>query len=304
MTHADDVRAKGRAFVYGFALRRVAPDEALERKLAGLGVRLLGAHDDHHKIRVPAGSLRAVAALPEVEWLGVSARDQKLSRELSDVRGSRTKPAAVDATAPIPIVVNLFEGDETGEFGRLLEAAGAALGEYDPDLMAYRAVATGPIVDQIAALDFVLFIELIGLTSTAHDQSTPLINTYFLLACADDQNAVVESDEGNNCIASPTAIVTVARPDLVQTALMTTPPAPATTPGATFSVTDTVENRGLVPAEGSTTRYYLSLDAVTSAGDILLTGSRAVPALAAGATQSGTVTVTIPAATPLNTYLQ
>ena len=39
-----------------------------------------------------------------------------------------------------------------------------------------------------------------------------------------------------------------------------------------------------------------------SAGDTLLTGSRAVPALAAGASHSGTVTVTIPAATPLNTY--
>ncbi len=37
-------------------------------------------------------------------------------------------------------------------------------------------MATGPIIDKIAALDFVLFVELIGLTSAAHDQSTPLVD--------------------------------------------------------------------------------------------------------------------------------
>ena len=52
----------------------------------------------------------------------------------------------------------------------------------------------------------------------------------------------------------------------------------------------------------STTRYYLSLDAVKSASDPVLNGSRGVPALAAGGTHSGTVTVTIPAATSPNTY--
>jgi subtilase family serine protease len=41
---------------------------------------------------------------------------------------------------------------------------------------------------------------------------------------------------------------------------------------------------------------------VKNAGDILLTGTRAVPSLAAGATSQGLVTVTIPSTTPLNTY--
>ena len=127
-------------------------------------------------------------------------------------------------------------------------------------------------------------------------------NTYFLLACADDQNAVAEANETNNCIASATAIVTVARPDLVETAVTANPPAPIRAPGTTFSVTDTVQNRGPSASGSSTTRYYLSLDAVKSAGDTLLTGSRGIPALAAGASHSGTVTVTIPAATPLNAY--
>jgi hypothetical protein len=59
-----------------------------------------------------------------------------------------------------------------------------------------------------------------------------------------------------------------------------------------------------VSSTPSTTRYYLSLDTAKAAGDTLLTGSRAVPGLAAGATSPpGTVTVTIPSTTPLNTYL-
>ena len=69
--HADGLRAQGRQFVYGFLLLRVPLDGALEKKLAGLGVRLLGPHVNHQKARLPIGSLDAVAALPEVEWVGV-----------------------------------------------------------------------------------------------------------------------------------------------------------------------------------------------------------------------------------------
>ena len=69
-----------------------------------------------------------------------------------------------------------------------------------------------------------------------------------------------------------------------------------------FPVTDTVQNLGAVASGASVTRYYLSLDAVKSAGDLLLTGSRGVPALAAGASHSGPVTVTIPTTTPPNIY--
>ena len=74
--HADGLRAKGRQFVYGFVLLRARADEALEQKLAGLGVELLGPHDDHHKARLPAPRCHAIAALPEVEWIGVSARSR------------------------------------------------------------------------------------------------------------------------------------------------------------------------------------------------------------------------------------
>jgi subtilisin family serine protease len=174
--HADGLRAEGRQFVYGFLLLRSRLDDALERKLAGLGVQLLGPHDDHHKARLPVASLAAIAAMADVEWLGVSAPEQKLSLELTDLRGSQAQAAIVDPATPIPIVVNLFDGDASGHFRQQLEAAGAAVGEYDAGLQFYRAVATGPAIDKIAALDFVLFVEPMELTSPAHDQSTPLID--------------------------------------------------------------------------------------------------------------------------------
>jgi hypothetical protein len=175
---ADRVRVEGRPFVYGFLLLRVPLDGPLESALARLGVRLLGPHDDHQKVRVPVESLEAVAGLTEVESLGVSLPEQKLSLELADVHAARTDGAAASVATRIPIVINLFEEDGNGSFRRQLEALGATVGEYDPALHFYRAVATGPTIDRIVALDFVLFVELIRSTSPAHDRaprsSTPI----------------------------------------------------------------------------------------------------------------------------------
>ena len=83
---------------------------------------------------------------------------------------------------------------------------------------------------------------------------------------------------------------------------MSNPPATIKR-GASFAVTDTVTNQGGSTAGASTTRYFLSTDAVKSSGDPSLTGSRAVPALAAGASSTGTVTIRVPKATPAGTYV-
>ena len=88
----------------------------------------------------------------------------------------RTHGSAAEDAALIPIVINLFEGGWSGSFRRQLEAAGAVVGEYDPGLSFYRAVATRATIDKIVALDFVLFVELIRPTSGGHDQSTPLVD--------------------------------------------------------------------------------------------------------------------------------
>jgi subtilase family serine protease len=88
--------------------------------------------------------------------------------------------------------------------------------------------------------------------------------------------------------------VDASSPDLVVRAVGN-PPATAVL-GGSFAVTDTVRNEGTGAAGISTTRYYLSLDALKNTGDRLLSATRAVGALASG------VTVSVPSTTRLGRY--
>ena len=117
--------------------------------------------------------------------------------------------------------------------------------------------------------------------------------TYVILACADDTRVVAEDNEANNCLAAASP-VTVVLGDLAATAV-SNPPA-VTSPGASFTVTDTVHNPSSVAVAASVTRFYLSINSVRDAGDVLLTGTRSVAGLASGATSTGQKTVTIPSA--------
>ena len=92
----------------------------------------------------------------------------------------------------------------------------------------------------------------------------------------------------------------MGRPDLVSTAV-SEPPATKVR-GTSFSVTDTVENQSAFNAGASRVQYYLSLDVVKNAGDRLLTGFRAVAALAAHTASTGTMSVTIPPGTTAGSY--
>lgn len=122
--------------------------------------------------------------------------------------------------------------------------------------------------------------------------------TYYMLACADDTSVVKELSTTNDCIASANT-TTVSGADLTETAV-TDPPA-TVGDGGTFSVSDTVQNIGNVSAAATTTRYYLSTT-TTKSNAHLLTGSRAVPSLAAGAISSDTATVTVASGTAAGTY--
>ncbi len=65
-------------------------------------------------------------------------------------------------------------------------------------------------------------------------------------------------------------------------------------PGSTITVNDFTKNDATVPAGTSTTGFYLSTDPVLDAGDTFL-GSRAVPALAPGETNTASTALTLPA---------
>ncbi len=111
---------------------------------------------------------------------------------------------------------------------------------------------------------------------------------YYVIVTVDDDNAVPEADEGNNKGVSGAMAV---GPDLVVSSI-TTPSAVA--PGAAMTVTDRTNNQGGGPAGASTTTFYLSTDTTLDPADVVL-GTRAVPALAAGANSLGSSSLTVPA---------
>jgi len=90
----------------------------------------------------------------------------------------------------------------------------------------------------------------------------------------------------------------VIRPDLVVSRL-TTPFFGRT--GREIRIVDTKSNNGTIAAATSRTGFYLSTDTTLDPGDTRL-GERAVPALSAGASSTGTTWVTIPPGTAPGTY--
>lgn len=111
---------------------------------------------------------------------------------------------------------------------------------------------------------------------------------YYLFAKADASNGVAEAAETNN---TKPVIVRVG-PDL-QVSVLSVPARAAS--GGTIAVSDTVRNGGAGAAASSTTAFYLSADYRIDAGDVRLAATRAVPALAAGASSAGTTSLTLPA---------
>ena len=119
--------------------------------------------------------------------------------------------------------------------------------------------------------------------------------TYWVIAVADWTNAIIESSETNNTRANSFKVGS----DLIVSAL--TAPTSAVA-GATIGVTDTTLNQGGDTAPASGTAYYLSANGTLDASDALL-GTRMIPSLVPGGSQSGSVSVVIPASTAAGTYI-
>ena len=131
-------------------------------------------------------------------------------------------------------------------------------------------------------------------TTTLIIPSTTSVGTYFLLAVADANKVVPETDETNNLKNTLLRI----GPDLIVSALSTPPPSGA---GLSITVSTTAKNQGGGAAGTSTTKFYLSTNVSFDTSDILL-GSRAIGALGVGATNTGTTTLSIPSTTSVGTY--
>jgi subtilase family serine protease len=116
------------------------------------------------------------------------------------------------------------------------------------------------------------------------------VGAYYVIAKADGDNVVAETQEANNTTARAITI----GPDLI-VATLSVPFTIAA--GSTVQVSDLVQNAGGDTAGPSTTRFYLSANQILDSGDIPLSGSRMVAAVPGGSSSSGTTAVTIPATT-------
>jgi subtilisin family serine protease len=91
----------------------------------------------------------------------------------------------------------------------------------------------------------------------------------------------------------------LGQPDLIESSVSALGTLAA---GKSTQVSDTTVNRGTGNAGSSTTRYYLSTTVSSTPAGVLLSGSRAVPALAAGGSSNGTATVTVSPYVPAGSY--
>jgi subtilase family serine protease len=127
-----------------------------------------------------------------------------------------------------------------------------------------------------------------GSTTAAIPEDTAA-GSYYLIALADAEDAVIETSETNNMYARVIKIGTDLRVSYLS--------APSTGgAGQNISITDTTSNQGGGTADPSTTQFYLSENTLVDASDTLL-GGRTVPSLVSGASSSGSTTVTIPSST-------
>jgi subtilase family serine protease len=195
-----------------------------------------------------------------------------------------TVPTAAESGGTISVsdtTSNIGGGSAGASSTAFYFSANATLDAGDPELASRPVPTLGP-----------------GETSTGTVMATlPLglaQGTYYIIARADAAGAVAEFQEGNNTRVTSLLIGT----DLTVSALT----APATAgAGQAISVSDTTRNQGGGSAPASTTSFYLSIDATLDGSDVLI-GSRAVPALAPGATSVVATSLTIPAATAAGTY--
>lgn len=133
-----------------------------------------------------------------------------------------------------------------------------------------------------------------GSTQVTIPSSVTCTDTYYIIAIADADNTVSETNENNNAKSKSIKIGS----DLIVSSLSVPLSAAA---GSTINVTDITKNSGADATGASTTKLYLSANTAYNPWDTYL-NSRPVPSLAAGASSTGITSVTIPLGTPAGTY--
>jgi cysteine-rich repeat protein len=128
------------------------------------------------------------------------------------------------------------------------------------------------------------------------------LGDYHVCAAADSTNTVTEASETNNSLCTVSTI-RVTRPDLVMTDVQPGAASIRAKGTATLPVTDTVKNLESLAAASFKIAYRLSTNQTYGdAGDITISVTRSVGALAGGASNQGTAKLAIPDNTAPGNY--
>lgn len=169
--------ARARGFTYAFLVLNEQLSDPLERELQALGVKILGPHGSAVKVRVPVdpARLRAIAALGAVESLTYARKDQKLEAPVRDAaqRHARRLPG-------LPIIITAFDAAALEELRAWLTQAKGTVGRVDSRLFSVSAVVPADRLDELAALDTVLFVELSRPGGGGHDESMPVMGVDYI----------------------------------------------------------------------------------------------------------------------------
>ena len=162
--------AAGRDWTFGWIGVEADTDvRALGPGLRALGAEVLGRSGTLLRVRLPgdAARLEQIAGLPGVAGLAPTPARSKLPTALSD--RARAQPAQ----DLVPTFVTLMTGDPDGRWRQALTDLGGVVGAFDPSIRAYAANFPYAVLDTVAAADFVLAVEPIGMAKAMHDTAVP-----------------------------------------------------------------------------------------------------------------------------------
>jgi subtilase family protein len=174
---APSDRARSRGYTYAFLVLNEQLTDPLEQELQRLGVRLLGRHGGAQKARVPLdpGTLRAIAAVSGVESIAYARKDQKVEKAARDAAARYAKQLP-----GLPVVVSAFDGAALAEVQAWLKNARATVGRVDAPLLSISAVVPAERLDELSALDTVLYVELSRPGTGGHDFSMAVMGVDYL----------------------------------------------------------------------------------------------------------------------------
>ena len=169
---ADQAATTDRGWSFGWirlahGTRRVE----LARSLVGTGVEIVGSAGRLLRVRFPGETpVSVIAELPGVDGIGALPAAAKLRAFDRQVPES----ALPD---PIPVFITLMADDSDGRWRRELTSLGAVIAHYDPAIRVYTANVDGSLLNTVAAADFVLAVEPVGVVAATHDTAVPAMGS-------------------------------------------------------------------------------------------------------------------------------